>query len=68
MREAIRPPRHGVVILAYHRVGAGSGLEIDLPVDLFEAQMAALEATGSVISLDRAVRTHVNRDEGGVAE
>ncbi len=43
------------VILLYHRVGAGRR-EIDLPVDLFERQLAALLQGGRVLSLDEAVQ------------
>ena len=53
--DALRRPPAGVVILIYHRVGAGSGLEIDLPVEVFDAQMAWLAATGRVVTLDAAL-------------
>jgi peptidoglycan/xylan/chitin deacetylase (PgdA/CDA1 family) len=53
--DRVRRPRRGVVVLIYHRVGAGSGLEIDLPVELFDAQMAALAAGGRVLALDDAL-------------
>jgi hypothetical protein len=53
--DAVRRPPRGVVVLIYHRVGAGSGLELDLPVDLFEAQMEALAASGRVVTLGDAL-------------
>jgi peptidoglycan/xylan/chitin deacetylase (PgdA/CDA1 family) len=53
--DRVRRPPRGVVALIYHRVGAGSGLEIDLPVDLFEDQMAALAADARVTTLDEAL-------------
>ncbi|MEY2464555.1 MAG: hypothetical protein QOH64_2693 [Acidimicrobiaceae bacterium] len=53
--DRLRPPPRGVVILAYHRIGGGSGLEIDVPSELFDAQMAALAASKRVVSLDHAV-------------
>jgi peptidoglycan/xylan/chitin deacetylase (PgdA/CDA1 family) len=53
--DRMRKPRRGVVVLIYHRVGASSGLEIDLPVELFEEQMAALAAGGRVLTLDDAL-------------
>jgi peptidoglycan/xylan/chitin deacetylase (PgdA/CDA1 family) len=45
----------GVVVLIYHRVGAGARSEIDLPAADFERQMAWLSESGRLISLDDAV-------------
>ena len=45
-----------VVFLMYHRVTGTVPLEIDLPFPQFERQARWLAATGSVISLDEAVR------------
>jgi peptidoglycan/xylan/chitin deacetylase (PgdA/CDA1 family) len=53
--DRLRHPTPGIVVLIYHRVGAGSGLEIDLPVDLFDEQMAALAAEGRTTTLDDAL-------------
>ena len=53
--DALRPSRPGVAILIYHRVGAGSGLEVDLPTSLFEAQMAMLAGEHEVVSLGVAL-------------
>ena len=44
-----------LVILLYHRVGAG-GREIDVPAGRFEEQMAILAEAGEVRSLDEALR------------
>jgi len=44
-----------LVILLYHRVGAG-GREIDVPADRFEEQLAILSEAGEVRSLDDALR------------
>src|SRR5262245_21404575 len=52
--DRVRPVPRGVVVLLYHRVGARSGLAVDLPVDLFEAQIAQL-AQRRVLSLDDAL-------------
>jgi peptidoglycan/xylan/chitin deacetylase (PgdA/CDA1 family) len=52
--DRARPPGDGVVILAYHRVGGGSTLELDLDPAVFDAQMAELAATGRVVALDQA--------------
>lgn len=41
----------GLVILIYHRVGGGSGSEVDLPIALFDEQMEHLAAGGRVVSL-----------------
>jgi peptidoglycan/xylan/chitin deacetylase (PgdA/CDA1 family) len=53
--DKVRRPPPGVVVLIYHRVGAASGLELDLPVDLFAAQMEALAASGRVVTLGDAL-------------
>lgn len=53
--DRLRGPKRGIVVLIYHRVGAGSGLELDLPVACFEDQMAELAAGGRVTTLDRAL-------------
>ena len=45
----------GLVVLAYHRVGANSGTEVDLPVGLFEEQMAFLATDMHVVSLDEGL-------------
>jgi peptidoglycan/xylan/chitin deacetylase (PgdA/CDA1 family) len=53
--DRVRPQARGVVVLLYHRVEGGSGLAVDLPLDLFDAQMAALAATGRVTTIDAAL-------------
>jgi peptidoglycan/xylan/chitin deacetylase (PgdA/CDA1 family) len=53
--DTVRRPGSGVVVLIYHRVSGGSGLELDLPLDLFEAQAAALAASGRVVPLGDAL-------------
>jgi peptidoglycan/xylan/chitin deacetylase (PgdA/CDA1 family) len=54
-RDSIRRLEPGIVVLIYHRVGAGSRSEIDLPVPAFEEQMAWLAFTGRVVSLADAL-------------
>jgi hypothetical protein len=51
-----------VVVLLYHRVGAGDG-EISLPAGLFERQLATLAATDRVLTLEEAVAAD---GDGGV--
>ncbi len=51
--DRMTPRRRGVVVLLYHRVGAGSGLAVDLPPREFDDQMAAL--AGRVVALDDAI-------------
>src|SRR5262249_8662992 len=53
--DSVRRTPPGVVVLIYHRVGGGSGLQVDLPVEQFEAQMAWLAACGNVVALDDAL-------------
>ena len=51
--DRVRPRRRGVTVLIYHRVGGGSGLQIDLPAATFEQQVA--ELAGRVVDLDTAL-------------
>jgi peptidoglycan/xylan/chitin deacetylase (PgdA/CDA1 family) len=53
--DRLRPPASGVVVLIYHRVGGGSGTEVDLSPQVFDEQMAWLAASGRMVSLDDAV-------------
>jgi peptidoglycan/xylan/chitin deacetylase (PgdA/CDA1 family) len=53
--DRLRPNIAGVVILIYHRVGGGSGLEIDLDPGMFDDQMAAVAASNRVVSLGTAL-------------
>ena len=62
--DALRRPPRGVVVLIYHRVGAASGLELDLPVDLFAAQAEVLAASGRVVSLGEALAWLGRPDDG----
>jgi peptidoglycan/xylan/chitin deacetylase (PgdA/CDA1 family) len=67
--DMVRRPPRGQVVLIYHRVGAASGLELDLPVDVFAAQAEVLAASGRVVSLGEALgwlgRPDNGRDTGG---
>jgi peptidoglycan/xylan/chitin deacetylase (PgdA/CDA1 family) len=53
--DRVRAPGRGVVVLIYHRVGGGSGTEIDMDPGLFDEQMAWLAAGGRAASLDDAL-------------
>ena len=53
--DRVRPPASGVVVLIYHRVGGGSGTQVDLSPQAFDEQMAWLAGSGRVVSLDAAV-------------
>lgn len=44
LADAVAPPRSGAVVLLYHRVGGGSGLELDLDRAVFADQIATLAA------------------------
>ena len=50
----VRPP-NGVVLLAYHRVGANTGASVDLDRGLFEEQIERLSLDGSPATLDDAL-------------
>lgn len=53
--DRFRPTSPGVCVLIYHRVGAGTSSEVDLPSSLFEEQMALLAADHHVVSLTHAL-------------
>lgn len=53
--DVVRPPASGVVVLIYHRVGARTGLEVDLPVALFEEQLEWLVNHRRVVPLGDAL-------------
>jgi peptidoglycan/xylan/chitin deacetylase (PgdA/CDA1 family) len=53
--DRLIPPARGVVVLVYHRVGGGSGMELEVPVDAFRRQMEFLAVSGRVRTLDRAL-------------
>ncbi|MGZ4675010.1 MAG: polysaccharide deacetylase family protein [Acidimicrobiia bacterium] len=53
--DRLRPPAPGVVVLIYHRVGARTPLDVDMPLALFDEQMDALARSGRVRSLDDAL-------------
>ena len=66
--DTVRRPPSGVVVLIYHRVGAASGLELDLPVDIFAAQAEVLAASGRVVSLGEALAWLGGPDDGQDAD
>lgn len=51
--DRVRPPKPGVTVLIYHRVGAHTPVPVDLPTPLFRDQMA--ELAGRAVSLDAAL-------------
>lgn len=51
-----RERRRGLTVLIYHRVGGGSGSEIDLPANLFERQMVYLRDNYTIVSMDRLLQ------------
>jgi peptidoglycan/xylan/chitin deacetylase (PgdA/CDA1 family) len=56
LADRVVPPRPGVVVLLYHRVGErSSASEIDLPAAVFDQQMAWLAARGVATDLDAAL-------------
>jgi peptidoglycan/xylan/chitin deacetylase (PgdA/CDA1 family) len=56
LADRVVPPRPGVVVLLYHRVGErSSATEIDLPAAVFDQQMAWLAARGVATDLDAAL-------------
>ena len=53
--DRLRPPAPGLVVLIYHRVGGGTDSAVDLPKEMFAAQMTLLAASRPVLPLDDAV-------------
>jgi peptidoglycan/xylan/chitin deacetylase (PgdA/CDA1 family) len=53
--DLLRRPRRGIVLLLYHRVGARSDLEIDLPTELFRRQIELLALESRAVSLNDAL-------------
>lgn len=60
--DRARPPKPGVALLIYHRIGGGSDSGVDLDADVFERQMCYLHDQGSVVTLDRAVQAFAAGD------
>jgi len=60
--DVLHRPALGVVVLIYHRIGGASGLDIDLPEPLFDAQMEALAASGRVVPLAVALELLASSD------
>jgi peptidoglycan/xylan/chitin deacetylase (PgdA/CDA1 family) len=52
--DRLRPPPTGIVVLIYHRVGAGSGGQMDLPVARFDEQLRWLVEHHRILDLDTA--------------
>ncbi|MFL5799993.1 MAG: polysaccharide deacetylase family protein [Actinomycetota bacterium] len=59
---ARRTAEPGLTVLIYHRVGAGMGREMDMPVRTFRGQMEWLSANAAVVGL----REGLERLEGGL--
>ena len=53
--DRARPPRSGVTVLIYHRVGRRARVEMDLETDIFERQMSELAEGGRVVDIDQAL-------------
>ena len=58
LRHVDRGPAQGVTLLTYHRVGGGTGDELDLPVEAFRSQVDVIrrgpqEVVGLATALDR---------------
>lgn len=55
LADSMHRPGRGIVILIYHRVGARTKCEVDLPAELFDRQMAELAESGRAMSLGAAL-------------
>jgi peptidoglycan/xylan/chitin deacetylase (PgdA/CDA1 family) len=59
--DVVRRPTPGVVVLIYHRVGGGTGSEVDLPADRFEAQVRWLAEQRRALPLADALEVIAGR-------
>ena len=59
--DRAHPPRPGVTVLIYHRVGGRTPVPVDLPRSLFEEQVAAV--ADRAVTLDEALRRLDTADE-----
>lgn len=64
--DALTPPVAGTVVLCYHRVGAASGMAVDLPLDLFRRQLDWIAASGRAVTLDEALDQLAHPGAGAV--
>src|SRR5262249_17749290 len=53
--DVVRRPAPGLVVLIYHRVGRRTNVEVDLPRDQFDRQIAFLAANATVLTLTDAL-------------
>jgi peptidoglycan/xylan/chitin deacetylase (PgdA/CDA1 family) len=61
--DRVAPPADGVVILIYHRVGAGTASRVDLPTSVFRDHIAELAESERVVGLDVALDVLAGRIE-----
>jgi peptidoglycan/xylan/chitin deacetylase (PgdA/CDA1 family) len=52
--DVVRPPKPGVVVLIYHRVGGRTTSNVDLPTEVFDQQVGELAGAGRIVSIDDA--------------
>jgi len=53
--DSARPPRSGVTVLIYHRVGRRAQVEMDLDAHIFERQISELAEGGRVVDIDQGL-------------
>lgn len=52
-----QPRRPGLIVLAYHRIGANVDMELDIPTSFFEQQLKYLVEYYDVVTLDKGLET-----------
>lgn len=60
--DLVNPAPIGVVILAYHRIGGGTELELDLEPSIFNEQMAYIDDLGRIKTLGRGLEDLVENE------
>lgn len=66
--DLVHPRRRGIVVLLYHRVGRRTTSEVDLPTELFDAQLDVLAATNRVLPLDACLDALASSEPAGAAD
>lgn len=54
--DRVQPITDGIVVLAYHRIGARTPSPVDLPTDLFRRQLEYLAEQADILTIDEALR------------
>jgi peptidoglycan/xylan/chitin deacetylase (PgdA/CDA1 family) len=65
---ALLPASRGTVVLIYHRVGARSAIDVDLPTADFDGQLAFLSSRQHTVRLEQGLASMTSAANGGSSE